>query len=363
MENMRYLLFFLIIFHGLIHLLGFVKAFKLAEVKQLIQPITPLQGAFWLLAFVFFGAAGTFYLLKNDAWWIPAIAGVVLSQLFIAQAWSDARFGTIANVLILLALLPAFGAWRFGNMVKKEKNVLLTEAPSAVKTINGENIEVLPLVVQRWLERSGAIGKPAPTFVHLRQTGEMKTKPDGAWIPFTAEQDFNVANPGFVWTTEIQAAPGMTLGGRDLYLNGSGNMLIKALYLFPVADAKGPETDQGTMLRFLAETSWFPAAALLPYMRWDSIDERSARATMTYGGVTASGIFHFTADGDFAAFDARRYYTRKEGATLEDWHIEAKGWKTFGNGVRIAHQNEVTWKLADGDFTWLKLEISELETN
>lgn len=360
---MRYALFILIVLHGLIHLLGFVKAFKLAEVKQLLLPITPFQGTLWLTAFVFFGAAGVLLLLKNGAWWMPAAAGVLLSQMLVFQSWSDAKYGTLANVFILLALLPAFGAWRFQGLVKKEKQTLLAGENQTPKIITQNDLATLPPVVQRWLERSGAVGKPVPQFVHLKQSGEMKTKPDGKWIPFTAEQDFNVTNPGFLWTTEIEVAPGLTLGGRDLYLNGHGHMLIKAFYLFPVADATGPETDQGTMLRYLAEASWFPGAALSSYIRWDSIDDRSARAAMTYGGVTASGIFHFNAAGDFAAFDAKRYYTRKEGATLEDWHIEAKGWKTFGNGVRIAHQNEVSWKLAEGDFTWLKLEISELETN
>jgi len=359
---MRYALFFLLLFHGLIHLLGFVKAFNLAEVKQLVQPITPLQGTLWLIAFVFFGAAGTLLLLKNDAWWMPAAAGILLSQMLVFQSWSDAKYGTIANVFILLALLPAFGAWRFQGMVKKEKQTLLAGENPPLKTVTQNDLATLPPVVQRWIERSGAVGKPIPKFVHLKQTGEMKTKPDGKWIPFSAEQDFNLINPGFLWTTEIEAAPGMALGGRDLYLNGRGHMLIKAFYLLPVADVAGPETDQGTMLRYMAEASWFPGAALSACIRWDSIDDRSARATMTYSGVTASGIFHFNADGDFSAFDAKRYYTRKEGATLEDWHIEAKDWKTFGNGVRIAHQNEVTWKLADGDFTWLKLEITELDT-
>ncbi|MCC6413160.1 MAG: hypothetical protein IT270_15970 [Saprospiraceae bacterium] len=246
--------------------------------------------------------------------------------------------------------------------IKKKQTLLIGETQTS-KTVTQKDLATLPPVVQRWLERSGAVGKPIPQFVHLSQSGEMKTKPDGKWISFTAEQDFKVNNPGFLWTTEIEAAPGMTLGGRDLYLNGRGHMLIKAFYLMPVADAKGPETDQGTLLRYLAETSWFPGAALSSYIRWDSIDDQSARATMTYGGVTASGIFYFNTDGDFAAFDAKRYYTRKEGATLEDWHIEARGWKTFGNGVRIAHQNEVTWKLSEGDFTWLKLEITALESN
>ena len=52
--------------------------------------------------------------------------------------------------------------------------------------------------------------------------------------------------------------PLMAVVGRDKYVNGRGEMLIKILGLLPVVDARGPEMDQGTMLRYLAEMTWFP---------------------------------------------------------------------------------------------------------
>ena len=47
---MTVILVILLVVHGLIHLLGFVKAFGLAPVAQLTQPITRTAGAFWLAA-------------------------------------------------------------------------------------------------------------------------------------------------------------------------------------------------------------------------------------------------------------------------------------------------------------------------
>jgi hypothetical protein len=139
-------------------------------------------------------------------------------------------------------------------------------------------------------------------------------------------------------------------------------MLIKLLSLFPIADAKGPETDQGSMLRNLAEICWFPSAALGDHIQWQQLDSLTAQATMTNGGITAAGIFRFNADGDMASFEAKRYYDRKEGATLEDWLVVNKGWRDF-DGVRVPYKSEITWKLKDGDFTWLKLEIKEIDYN
>jgi hypothetical protein len=183
-------------------------------------------------------------------------------------------------------------------------------------------------------------------------------------MPVTAQQYIVVDKPGFIWIADVKPAPFVHLSGRDKYEDGHGQMLIKLLSLFPVANAKGPHTDQGTLLRYLAETVWAPGAALSKYITWEQLDSMSAQATMTYCGVSASGIFTFNQQGDFIRFEARRYYDRKTGPTLENWlvEVEKQGYKEF-EGIRVPAKTTVTWKLAQGDFTWFKLEITQMGYN
>lgn len=96
-----------IILHGLIHLLGFVKAFKLAEIEQLSQPISKVAGIFWLLSCLLMLASAILLLLNNGYWGMVAITAIVLSQVLILTCWKDAKAGTVANFLILLG-------WLFG---------------------------------------------------------------------------------------------------------------------------------------------------------------------------------------------------------------------------------------------------------
>lgn len=65
---MRIAFFVLIIVHGLIHLLGFVKVFGLSDVKQLTQTITIPFGVIWLLAFAFFATTAITFVSKNSYW-------------------------------------------------------------------------------------------------------------------------------------------------------------------------------------------------------------------------------------------------------------------------------------------------------
>lgn len=359
---LRIFFLFVLLLHGLIHLMGFAKAYKYAEISQLTGHISKTAGMLWLVAALLFSASAVLFFLKKDAWWMVAVPAVLLSQMLIFSRWHDAKFGTVANVIALAGIVLACGQWSFNTMVNKELTAFLPKEIPAATVLTRDMLAPMPPVVQKWLERSGAVGKPHVHTAHIRQKGEMRTKPGGAWMPFEAEQWNTVDQPGFIWRTSMQAAPGIDIVGRDKYVNGRGNMRIKLLALVPIADAKGPETDQGSMLRNLGEICWMPAAALRDYIRWEQLDSLTAKATMTHGGITASGIFRFNTAGDMVSFEARRYYDRKEGATLENWLVTNTGFGEF-EGVRMPVKSEVTWKLAGGDFTWLKLEIVEAGYN
>jgi hypothetical protein len=361
----------LIVMHGLLHLLGFVKAWGLAPVRQLSGTTTfplgetalKIAGSLWLAALVAFAATATAFLLRKDWWWMIGASAVILSQMLIVLYWSDAWAGTAANLIILFCVVVSWGSWKFDGSVQGEIEALLSSARrSTPHLLTADSLAELPPPVRRFLERSNALGSPPAVAVRLKQTGTMMSKPDGGWTPFSAEQYFSVEHPAFIWKARMAMAPLVDVVARDRYSEGRGNMLIKALSLVTIADARGPEMDQGTLLRYLAETAWFPSAALSPYIRWEPIDSTSAKATMTFGAVSASGTFTFDAEGDVTRFEAKRYGEFGGKYSLETWSIAMKGYRSF-QGIRIPNVSEVTWKLAGGDWTWLKLEITELEFN
>jgi hypothetical protein len=102
---MKYIFFFIICIHALIHLLGFVKAYNLARVSQLTQHISRQAGVAWLVAALLFIAAATLYLLDQEYWWMIGVPAILISQTMIFLSWSDAKFGTIATVIILAPLV------------------------------------------------------------------------------------------------------------------------------------------------------------------------------------------------------------------------------------------------------------------
>ena len=115
----------------------------------------------------------------------------------------------------------------------------------------------------------------------------------------------------FIWFAKIKLFPLFWTSGKDTYIEGKGNLQIKLLSLFTVADANGKETDEGELLRWLAEAPWFPTA-LLPskYLRWEEINSNSAKAVVEYGGlITVSAIFYFNEKGEITQMIVDRIIT------------------------------------------------------
>ena len=360
-----YVFGFILLLHGIIHLMGFAKAFNLADIADLQLPVSRFWGALWLVATLLFLASLVLYGLSDNRWWQLALIAVIVSQVLILAFWADAKYGTIANMIVLIGIGLAWGQSQFNNTLQAEYAVFLTQQPRQVEQVLREGeITDLPACVQRWMHRSGSINKPRIQSVHLRQEGRMRTDPDGRWMPFEAQQFIGTGAPGFIWAVEVKAAPLVHLSGRDHYIDGKGAMRIELLSLFPIVDAQGPEINQGAQLRWLSELLWCPSAAVAPAITWDSLSTHTARATLEIEGLETSGVFTFNEQGDPLRFEAMRYFTQNEESSLEKWiiNIDPEGFREF-NGIRIPARSRVSWDLEKGTFEWLEMNITDLLIN
>ncbi|MBC8757059.1 hypothetical protein H2O64_20470 [Kordia sp. YSTF-M3] len=359
---MKYAFTFLVLIHGIIHLFGFVNAFFSTEASKQVLGISKPIGAFWLVTFILFIVTAVSF-FNNKKWFYIAFLAVFVSQILIFTVWNDAKFGTILNVIILVVSIATFGNYSFHKMVEKEVEAVLNDCQISKKTISENDLLQLPEIVQKWLKTSGVIGKQDLSSVRLQQKGLMRTKPKSTWMPFEAVQYFNTKKPAFIWRTNVKAMPMISMVGRDKLWNGEGEMLIKLAGIIPVVnDGKNHKVNSGTMLRFLSEMCWFPSAVLNDYITWETIDETSAKATFTHHNQEVSGIFYFTPTGDLIAFEATRYYGGGTAAKLEKWRIEMTSFNVF-NGIKIPNKANVIWKLQEGDFHWLSVEIIDIRYN
>jgi hypothetical protein len=317
-----------------------------------------VSGVIWLFSALTWLAAGTLYLLKRDSFWIAAFIAVVISQTLIIFYWHDAKFGTIANAIILVVVVISIARASFNKSVDLELSSML-EVSHNTDPAGQRSKASLPPVVAKWLEVTKSTNT-IPSNIRLTQIGAMRSKPSAKWMNFSAVQHYTIDPPGFIWNSEINAGPMITIAGRDKFENGKGNMLIKPLHVYTLANTSGPEIDQGTMLRYMGELIWFPEAAVMDYFEWMEIDSTSAVLLMTYNGVSAKGTFTFDETGLMKSFSALRFGDFAGDFRKEKWEVRITEHNVI-NGHLVGSKCEVTWKLNEGDFTWLRLEVKDIK--
>ncbi|NJE25684.1 hypothetical protein E3E22_03415 [Thermococcus sp. MV5] len=266
-------------------------------------------------------------------------------------------------IVVLLVSTTVLGGVAFTKRTRNEAKELFKESDmTKPKVITEEDIQDLPEPVQRYLRYTQIIGKEEINTVRLKQGGYFRMKEDQKWMPITAEQYFRVDSTEFIWIAKVRAAPLLSIHAKDEFVEGKGNLVVKLLGLITVVDAKGNEVDHGELLRFLAECIWFPSAFLNDYITWESIDNTSAKATITYDGVSASAVFHFNEKGEVTRITAKRYMEVDGEFVLEDWEGQIVEYKVF-NGVVVPNRVNIIWKLKTGDFCYDQIEIVDIEYN
>jgi hypothetical protein len=158
---MKILFFLIILLHGLIHLLGFVKGFGLKEVKELSLPISKPMGLFWMFSFLLFVLYGLLQFSNNRYLWLFGCIAAVMSQILIFMYWKDAKFGTIPNVLIFLVSIVGLGSFllknEFSHRVKED---FFHNNQKETNTLTQNDINHLPEMIQKYLHYTKSVGQP-----------------------------------------------------------------------------------------------------------------------------------------------------------------------------------------------------------
>jgi hypothetical protein len=229
----------------------------------------------------------------------------------------------------------------------------------------------LPPPVVRYFMFALRDGQPRVRAARLRWIGEFRTSPTARWMPFTAEQSVTVDPPGFTWDAAMRMAPGVTIRVRDGYDGGEASMLARLGGLVTMVDQRGTTTlAEGALLRWLGEAVWLPTA-LLPTppgpahastggVRWEAIDDGSARLVLVDRGHRVEATLHVAPSGAITRVEAMRWRdvdgtgvpTPFEG-TYGDWERR--------DGMMVPTTSEVAWLLPAGRFAYWRGRLSGVE--
>jgi len=209
----------------------------------------------------------------------------------------------------------------------------------------------LPAPVQRYFRTALTEGQLMLLAARMEQAGTFNLSETGEhWRPFRATQRVIIRRPGFDWEARIAMLPGLKVRVHDAYVAGEGLLHASLGGLVPLVRLRGTkDVAQGELMRFLAEAAWYPTA-LLPSqgVRWEAVDDGSARATLTDGETTVTLLYRFDGAGLIESVRAEARGRTVAGAVVPTpWEGRWSEYELH-HGMQIPVAGEVAWILPEG---------------
>ena len=400
---MRWALVVLLAIHGAIHFMGPAKAFGWSELEALTQPISRAMGVFWLVTGVTVLAAAVHLTVAPRSWWITGLVAAALSQAVVFSAWQDARFGTVANLIVLAAVAYTFlsaGPWSF--RVRYERAVDETAAAASVvpwssregatgssggvhtsgaadaspadgppgtdgsDVLRPEDLAHLPEAVRRYVVASGFVGAPKVAGFRVVSRGRIRASPDDPWMPFMAEQQNTLDPPSRIFHMRARRA-GLPVDVLHVYRDGRATMRARVLSLVPVVDERGPEMDRAETVTLFNDLALMaPGGLAHADVLWETAGEGRVRGRFSAGSETVSALLLFDDDGELVDFVSDDRFAAVDGELLAwTWSTPVGSRQEVdaaGRRVRVVHRGDGRWHPDGGaPYTYLELEVVELE--
>jgi len=275
----------------------------------------------------------------------------------------------IIKIVLLTIVLIVVGFFISGpiftNSETKEKIRLLNVDESIEdKAIDFTSSEFLslPTIVRKYLKTSINTKSKPHQLTRLSLFGETRTDPGSEWSPTEVNFYYSLSVPAFVWVATSERFLFMWNKTINPYINESAKSKNKLLSSITTDETEGVKLDQSYFLFYILNSVLSPTV-LLPSqnMQWTSLEKLKAEVVMWYKSERGKAVFYFNDFGNvekvevYDMFLPNRIDTKKEKFTL---HLA--NYKEI-DGYKIPTYLEYQWNLSDGDFTFSRFNIADVE--
>lgn len=356
----------LALLHGLIHLFGFAKGLGLAHIPQLQLPISRGAGLLWLGASVLLVFGSSLVFLGPRYWGIAVLCGLLLSQFLVLRHFKDAKFGTVANVLLLVpALVNALDLRPTSLRSEYEAATarIRTAAHAAPKVITEADLAHLPEPVQRYLRRVGAVGKPRVVNLQARMSVQIRRSPNDQWLEGAVEQYDSFEPDLRFFFLEAKRGP-LAFDVAHLFDERGATMRARVFGLFTVMEAAGPELTRSETVTLLNDMCLLAPSTLVgANLEWTPIDATTAGVKLRQGSEQVSAMLTFSAEGDLLNFMSHDR-TQSDGKTSAryPWWTPISDYRNFGP-YRLGTIGEAQWEEPSGLWTYARIKVLDVQYN
>jgi hypothetical protein len=271
-------------------------------------------------------------------------------------------------LLLLVIALISFIAYKSQSLKRAydaEVKMELEHAAASEKDILTENdIKDLPEAVQKYLRYANVIGKEKARNFMVTFEGEFRTDKSKEWGKMKSLQYTDLTDTTRLFFMEMKMF-GLPVTGLHKYADAKATMLAKVAGIITVVDGKGPEMNEGeTVTVFNDMCMMAPSSLVDKRIEWEVIDPLTVKAYFTHNGIKISALLYFNEKGELINFVSEDRYYSPTGKTYEKvrWSTPINNYKVY-NGIRISSGGEAVWTFPEGDYSYGRINIKEIQYN
>ncbi len=257
-----------------------------------------------------------------------------------------------ALVLAIIAVLLGVPASPTRAAYRRLTAASVGAAASGVAVFTDADLEPLPAPVQRYLRYGGYLGTPKTAVLTTRMTHVEFVADQGRILTIDYEQVNRTDRPER-YALITSSVLGVPFEGLDSYDGDAGRMRGVLAKVVPLFDQTGEGMDRSCLVTWLAESLLAPNAALQEFVQWEAIDDTRARATITWQGTSASGVFAFADTGELQSFrTGDRVAVGMDGQEVRaDWSAYFEDYRRVGGLLRPGVMRSA-WHYDSGDVVY-----------
>jgi hypothetical protein len=252
----------------------------------------------------------------------------------------------------LLSFLAGCGSLE--SSYQEQLRAQFTAQPlAAAAPLSEADLAHLPPPVQRYLRRSGAVGKPKTQNVRFEFDAQMWRKPGAAPMTATSVQHNFFARPARLFFMKARMF-GLPVEVLHAYAGEQATMKVRVASLVNMVDLAGDELSTGETVTILNDMCFFAPGTLIdPRLAWEPVDDRTVKVTLVNGRRRGSATLHFNERDELVNFTSD-----DRAALLDDGTLRRSRWSTPVEGYReiagrwVPTRGNAIYAYPEGDFTY-----------
>jgi len=231
----------------------------------------------------------------------------------------------------------------------------------AAPPLSLEDLTGLPAPVRRYVQRSGAIGKPRPQNMRFAFDADMYRGPGQAPMHATSIQYTFFDRPARIFLMKARMF-GLPVRALHVYRQEQATFTVRVASLVDMVDLRGAEISAAETVTVLNDLCLMAPGALAdPRLAWSPIDDRTAAVTFTNGPHRVAATVAFNDRDELVDFWSDDRPESSSGRFVPSrWSTPVDEYRDVG-GSHLIHRGRAVYARPDGPFTYGSFTLRSIE--